>query len=71
MLVLSRKKGESVIIDGNIKVVVVDIRGGVVRLGIEAPEKINIFRSELFNNDGKANQSIVTSCCHGAKNPLQ
>ncbi len=40
MLVLSRKKGESVIISDNIVVVVVDIRGDKVRLGIEAPKDV-------------------------------
>ena len=47
MLVLSRKVGEEIIVDGNIKVKVVDIRGGKVRLGIEAPPHITVHREEV------------------------
>lgn len=47
MLVLSRSKDESVIIDGNIKVMIVDVRGDRVRLGIEAPPEIPVHRSEV------------------------
>ncbi|MBQ9874595.1 MAG: carbon storage regulator [Thermoguttaceae bacterium] len=48
MLVLSRRKDESVIINGNIRIVVVDARGDKVRLGIEAPDNVNVYRSELY-----------------------
>ncbi len=48
MLVLSRKKNESIIINGDIRITVVAIRGNHVRLGIEAPEAIGVFREELF-----------------------
>jgi carbon storage regulator len=47
MLVLSRKKDEAVVIDGGIKVTVLEVRGNVVRLGIEAPSEVPILRSEL------------------------
>ena len=47
MLVLSRKEGESVTIDGNITVTVFRLAGGRVRLGIEAPKDVSILRSEL------------------------
>ncbi len=47
MLVLSRKKNQSIIIDGNIVITVVEIRGDKVRLGIEAPKEIPIHRSEV------------------------
>lgn len=48
MLVLSRKKNESIVIDGNIVVTVVEVRGDKVRLGIEAPREVPIHRSEVF-----------------------
>lgn len=47
MLVLSRKKNESIIIDDNIVITVVEIRGDKVRLGIEAPREVPIHRSEI------------------------
>ncbi len=47
MLVLSRNKEESVIIDNKIEVVIVDVRGDKVRLGIDAPRDISIHRKEI------------------------
>lgn len=47
MLVLSRKKNESIVIDGNIVITVVEVRGDKVRLGIEAPKEIPVHRSEV------------------------
>jgi carbon storage regulator len=47
MLVLSRKQGESIVIDGGIKLTVLEVRGSVVRLGIEAPKQVTVLRSEL------------------------
>ena len=47
MLVLSRKKNESIIIDDHITIPVVEIRGDKVRLGIQAPKEIPIHRSEV------------------------
>ena len=47
MLVLSRKANESLIISNNIEVVILEIRHGVVRIGIKAPREIPVVRSEL------------------------
>jgi carbon storage regulator len=47
MLVLSRKEGERLVIDGNIVVTVVRLAGGKVRLGIEAPAEVSVRREEL------------------------
>lgn len=49
MLVLSRKKNESILIDGDsIEITVVDIRGDKVRLGIDAPKEISVHRREVY-----------------------
>lgn len=48
MLVLSRKRDESIVINDNITVTVVDIRGNKVRLGIEAPKEIPVHRREVW-----------------------
>ena len=47
MLVLSRKKGDSIVIDGGIKVTVVEVKGSVVRLGIEAPKEVAMFEASF------------------------
>jgi len=48
MLVLSRREGETIVIDGEITVTVVEIRGNQIRLGIEAPKDVPVCRSELL-----------------------
>jgi len=48
MLVLSRKKDESIVINNDIKIVVVEIRGDKVRLGVEAPKEVPVHRQEVF-----------------------
>ena len=49
MLLLARKAGQSVVIDGNIRVTVDRIRGRVVRLKVEAPREIRVDREEVWN----------------------
>lgn len=49
MLVLSRKKNEAIVINDNIKIVVVEIRGDKVRLGVEAPREVPVHRPEVYN----------------------
>ena len=49
MLVLSRKAEESMFIGDDIKITVLDIRGGQVRIGITAPQDIKIHREEVYN----------------------
>ena len=48
MLVLTRKKNESIIINNDITVVVVEIRGDKVRLGIDAPREVSVHRDEIY-----------------------
>jgi carbon storage regulator len=48
MLVLSRKKDESIVINNDITIVVVEIRGDKVRLGVEAPKDVPVHRREVF-----------------------
>lgn len=47
MLILSRKIGESVIVNGNIKVLILNVSGAQVKVGIEAPPDVTIHREEI------------------------
>jgi len=49
MLVLSRKKNESIVINNDITIVVVEIRGDKVRLGVEAPKEVPVHRQEVYD----------------------
>ena len=48
MLVLSRKKNESIVINDNVVVTVVEVRGDKVRIGIEAPRDVTVHRQEVL-----------------------
>ena len=56
MLVLSRKKNESIMIRDDIVITVVDIRGDKVRLGIEAPKEVAVHRREVYDAIKRAKQ---------------
>lgn len=59
MLVLSRKKNEAIVINDNITIVVVEIRGDRVRLGIDAPASVPVHRREVYEDiqkQGKTKQ---------------
>jgi carbon storage regulator len=64
MLVLSRKKNESIVINNDITIVVVEIRGDKVRLGVEAPKEVPVHRREVYDaivrNGGAASESSTT-----------
>ena len=64
MLVLSRKKNESIVINDDITIVVVEIRGDKVRLGVEAPKEVPVHRREVFDaihrNEAVAGEKAVT-----------
>lgn len=54
MLVLSRKKNESIFLNGNIRIVIVDVRGDKVQLGVEAPSDVSVYRSEVLERMRKS-----------------
>jgi carbon storage regulator len=61
MLVLTRKLNESIIINGNIRVTVIAIRGNQIRLGIEAPGEVPIYREELLQANQTSEEQAETS----------
>jgi carbon storage regulator len=62
MLVLSRKKNESIVINNDITVTVVEIRGDKVRLGIVAPKEVPVHRQEVYDAiHGKADTEPAPS----------
>jgi len=71
MLVLSRKKNESIVINDDITIVVVEIRGDKVRLGVEAPKEVPVHRREVFdaiqrNESVNREKAQTKSESHGA-----
>lgn len=64
MLVLTRKLGQKLIISDNIVVTVLDVRGDTIKLGIDAPRSISIFREELLQEVRDANQTARPNAKH-------
>ncbi len=61
MLVLSRKLNETIVIDDNIRITVVGLRGNQVRIGIAAPASVRIFRKELCVHAGASERDEKTA----------
>ena len=57
MLVLSRKKNESIVIDEHITITVVEVRGDKVRLGIDAPKEVPVHRKEVWEAIRRNNEA--------------
>ena len=60
MLILSRKPGESVVIDGRIRIKIVRVDGEVVKVGIEAPLDLPVHREEVYEEIQRNNQQALT-----------
>ncbi len=60
MLVLARKINESIIINNSVEVVIIDIKGDQIKLGINAPRDIKIYRKEVYEEIRKQNQEAMS-----------
>lgn len=61
MLILTRKKDESIIINGNIEVQIIAIEEGKVKIGIKAPKDVEIHRNEVFEKILESNKAATDS----------
>lgn len=59
MLALSRKKNEAIVIDNNIEITVLEIKGDTVKLGIRAPKEVSVYRKEVYLQIQDANREAV------------
>lgn len=57
MLALTRKKGESLVVNNNVEITVLDIRGDQVKIGISAPKDVPIYRKEVYLQIQKENEA--------------
>ncbi len=71
MLVLTRRLGESINIGDNIKITVVDIDGKQVKIGIEAPKDISIFREEVYERIKEENIRAASATTEDLKKAAQ
>ncbi|QWC84747.1 carbon storage regulator CsrA [Nocardioidaceae bacterium] len=60
MLVLSRRIGESIVIGDDVTVTVLEVRGDVVRVGIDAPRSVAVHRAELLEQIGESNRDAAS-----------
>ncbi len=61
MLALSRRKDEAIVINDNIEIKVIDIKGDQVKLGISAPKSVPIYRKEVYLQIQDSNKEAVAS----------
>lgn len=61
MLVLSRKKGQSIMLGDNIELTIIEIQGDQVRIGINAPKSVQVYRKELFLEIQEENKKAAGS----------
>ena len=59
MLVLTRKPGQSIVINDNIEVTILEVKGEAVRIGVEAPKNVTIYRHEIYEEIRKENQKTA------------
>ena len=61
MLALSRKKSEALIINNNIEITVLEIKGEQVKLGISAPKEVPVYRKEVYMQIRDSNQEAINT----------
>ncbi len=59
MLALSRKKGEALVINNNVEVTILEVKGDQVKIGISAPKEVPIYRKEVYVQIQEANKEAM------------
>ncbi len=59
MLALSRKKNEAIVINNNIEITILEIKGDQVKIGVSAPKEVPIYRKEVYAQIQEANKEAV------------
>ncbi len=70
MLALSRKKNEAIVINNNVEITVLEIKGDQVKLGISAPKEVPVYRKEVYVQIQEANQEAMNVVSAEALNKL-
>jgi carbon storage regulator len=61
MLALSRKKNEALVINNNIEIAILDVKGDQVKIGISAPKEVPVYRKEVYLQIQEANKASMSS----------
>ena len=61
MLALTRKKGESLVINNNIEISILEVRGDQIKIGITAPKDVPIYRKEVYKQIQEENSASVSA----------
>ncbi len=61
MLALSRKKGEAIIVNNNVEITVLEVKGDQVKIGISAPKEVPVYRKEVYVQIQEANKDAVSA----------
>lgn len=61
MLALTRKKGEALVINNNIEITVLEIRGDQIKIGISAPKDVPIYRKEVYLQIQQENEAAISA----------
>lgn len=61
MLALSRKKGEAIIVNNNVEITVLEVKGDQVKIGISAPKEVPVYRKEVYIQIQEANKEAVNA----------
>ena len=70
MLVLSRKTGQSIVINENIELSILEVQGDQIKIGIKAPKSVKIYRKEIFVEIQEENKKAATTNVSGVSDVL-